>query len=359
MAMPPNAPANDTAPTAAPTSLDSIWVTPWRSPICGAALRAHHGGRDLALRADDPQSTLGPLLWHYRQEWRGRDVAMVEAGAGPARTATRLAQAEDTLRLLTADAPIDVLSLKIIGAERRSRMVPGAIRTSDGYYAIEQRITRHDVLPLGVDFDDFLRRLGHDTRRNMHRTRRKAAKGGYAFAFTPGAPREEEAAERYRLGAATHPAPRARNRLASYDRFIGARGRPFHSTIRTAAGDIVSLAAGFIAGETGFLVYQFNHVDHRQASLSLTNRSHLSEALIAQGVRELIFPNGCSGLLRQACAPWKGVEIVLIRRSFPALIKAAITWMTQTKHPVSYAVQSILPSPAELWPRRGKPLSRR
>jgi hypothetical protein len=277
---------------------------------------------------------------------------MVEAGAGPSKTATRLAQAEDSLRLLAADSPIDILSVKIIGAERRSRMVPGATRVRDGYYAIEQRITRYDVLPLGADLDAFLRRLGHDTRRNMHRTRRKAAKSGYGFAFVPVAPRAEDVVERYRLGAATHPAPRSRARLDSYDRFIGARPRPYHSTIRTAAGDIVSLAAGFIAGQTGFLLYQFNHSDHREASLSLTNRSYLTEALIAEGVRELIFPNGCGGLLRQACEPWKGVEIVLIRRSLPALTKAAITWMTQTSHPVSNAVQSVLPPLGELWPRR-------
>jgi len=60
---------------------------------------------------------------------------------------------------------------------------------------------------------------------------------------------------------------------------------------------------GFVDARTAYLIYQLNSPEWHYLSPSLLHRAHLIEALMAIGVRELIFVHGCSGLLHRACDP--------------------------------------------------------
>jgi hypothetical protein len=304
-----------------------------RAPIAGAALRACAAGGDLRVTARSADADPSQLFWTHRQRVGGLDLAMVEAGSGSAPDGSYIAQAEVALRTAEAFGQVDIMTLQIAGAAR-DRPPRGFQTALDGsFLAIERGLLRQEELPLAADYKRFLDSLGHDTRRNMHRYRRKTEAAGFAFQYTAEAPPPLQAAVRHRLGAMNTPQPKSRRRIDAHDEFVAARAMPYCATLLTQDGGIGSFATGFITGDSAYLVYQLNDAANRKMSLSLVLRGHLIEALIAQGVRALIFPNGCHGLLDAACMPRRGTVMILIRRSLTAVAKTlAVAAFADTRY---------------------------
>lgn len=182
-------------------------------------------------------------------------------------------------------------------------------------------VESRDLLALGDDPELFLSRLGRHTRRNVRRAERIADEAGLAFRYRQGA-RTATMAEIRALAAKNTPAPLTARRLAAYETLIGDKQRGFESRLTLASGETISYCRGFIEGSSAFLVYQANDPAVPRINLSLLHRFRLIEQLIGQGVRELIFPFGCAGLLRDACTPLQIEERIVIRASVRGIATA-------------------------------------
>ncbi len=219
-------------------------------------------------------------------------------------------------------APQRAKLIKLFTAGAPPEIEPGAARVRGPdigrFRTVFVRADAREALTLPPSYDQLLSRLGRHTRRDMRRLRRHAAARGIEFAMqsTPGA----AASERASLRAFTRPAIYSALEIAAYDRFLAAQDHCFYASLRHADGSLVSCAAGFVDGETAYLLYQLNHRGYPKWSLSLTNRAFLLEWLIATGVRELVLPGGSSGLLRYACELRRTGEIVLVERSMTATL---------------------------------------
>jgi hypothetical protein len=152
---------------------------------------------------------------------------------------------------------------------------------------------------------------------------RAATSAGFTFSYAGAPPDPGSISERIAIGAETVPVAKTPRRLAVLDAFIARRSRPFHLEVRDRAGSLLSLAAGFIAGRSGYLVYQVNDGRRPADNLALTTRAHLAETMIGIGLDELVFPNGVGGVLGRACARHFGREIVLVRRGLWSKLRIA------------------------------------
>jgi hypothetical protein len=290
-----------------------------RAALCGAALKAAVAGGNLTIAAGGDASA---MFWSHRQRFAGIDLAIIDAGAGPAPGDDPIGHAEAALNAARQTGAVDIMVLQIAHGARPGKPPRGFQQAMGGdYLAIERGLTRRETLPIGDDYASFLQSLGHDTRRNAHRYRRKAEAAGLSFRFAWGPPPPDEADRRYRLGAATRPIQKSRRRIDAHDRFIAARARPYQAWLEKPDGEPASFATGFVTGDGGYLVYQLNDPAFAAISLSMTLRTYVIEALSAAGVRALIFPNGCGGLLGNACEVRRGTAIVAIRSSAGGLIK--------------------------------------
>jgi hypothetical protein len=192
--------------------------------------------------------------------------------------------------------------------------------------AVESR----DLLLLEGDPEIFLSRLGRHTRRNVRRADRIAGETGMVFRYREGS--RAAAIEDIRaLAARNKPAPLTLKRLAAHETLIAGKKSGFESQLALATGEVISYCRGFIEGNVAFLVYQANDPTVPRINLSLLHRFKLIEQLIGQGVRELMFPFGCAGLLRDACVPVQIEERIVIRTSVAGIataltLSAALAW---------------------------------
>ena len=183
-----------------------------------------------------------------------------------------------------------------------------------------------DVLALAENYQGMLSRFGSRTRRNIRHVRRVAAVRGMLFELLHDrAPVPCEAI--CALAARSRPVAHPPRRIMKFERFIETAGRGFHSVLRARSGELVSYCRGFVDARTAYLIYQVNNPEWHYLSPSLLHRAHMIEALMAIGVRELIFVHGCSGLLHRACDPIL-VSQAWIRR--PGLSANLLTWGVST-----------------------------
>jgi hypothetical protein len=324
-------------------ALDDLWTAPFRSTLAGAAVSAAVHRQALRLTELPPGPHSAGIVWHYAPRLMGLRATIVEAGTGASPAGDRRIQAEQAAARLAADCRIDVLSLRIADGERRPSPPAPAGRSANGaFIMLERRTGRPEILPIGPSYAAFLDRLGHDTRRNMRRTRRKAEADGLTFTMGFGPEGRPGAAELDRIGALTAPDPRSPRRIAADEQFVAGRPNSWFGAIRGGDGALLSYASGFMSGGSAFLVHQLNDKTFRQHSLSLTNRSYLIEGLVDRGAGELIFPKGCTGLLRAACLPVRGVDVIMIRRSLPGLAMAGARVLANPSHPLSMIVRAWL-----------------
>ncbi len=277
--------------------------------LAGAAIQGH------------PRTPVGPIaplgsdagtftpVWTQRRH--GRRTRIVTAGTVLPGVPSA-AELERLMAIIGRDGAPDVAHI-FIDLETPPAATPQLAFEDYGCYV--RRTSYRYVLPLGDDYEAFVQGLGKHTRRNIRLYQRNAEADGLSFTYLPQAPRSAEAAaaERSELGRMTLPKPKSAGRLAELDAFLRLRRRPFHSIVRSREGRLVSIATGFQAGTSAYLVYQANHKDYPDANLALTHRSYLIGALIADGIRAFVFPNGIHDVLRNACRRDHALELLALK----------------------------------------------
>jgi len=140
----------------------------------------------------------------------------------------------------------------------------------------------------------FLATVGPDTRRNLRRYPARAAESGVVF--VP----EIDAATFARAFDSLRPHALRWDGLDPRD----ARGHA-RDAIRVGLHSPdhgwLSVLAGWRHGDRAFIATQMNHGGMPQLSLSMVLRASLIQALIARGVREMVFLDGCAGALQLSC----------------------------------------------------------
>ncbi len=269
----------------------------------------------------EPRTPVGPLgtlrcdagggapLWFQRRQ--GRRTRLVTVGTALP-SVPSAAELDGLMAYVCADGAPDVVHI-FIDLETPPHQTPQLAVADFGCYV--RRTSYRYVLPLGDDYEAFVQGLGKHSRRNIRLYQRNAEADGLSFAYAPQAPRSSTSAvaERCDVGQMTLPKPKSAGRLAELDAFLRLRRRPFHSTIRTRDGRLISIATGFQAGRSAYLVYQANHKAHSDANLALTHRSLLIRALIEDGIRAFVFPNGIHDVLRNACRRDHALELLALR----------------------------------------------
>ncbi|HUC63023.1 MAG TPA: hypothetical protein VMF53_13805 [Alphaproteobacteria bacterium] len=180
-----------------------------------------------------------------------------------------------------------------------------------------------DVLPLAETYEAFVEGLGKRTRRNVRHYRQHAADSGIAFKFYDGFLPEEMYGEINELCAKNGPKPFPPEAVIAWRARLKKQAGQFYSIVSTDTGEMISLCRGFVWGKSAVIVYQLNSRDHYEKSPSLLHRSFLIEHLIQQGVREMIFTDGCEGLLKRACLENNGLSALVMPLSPVSMFKAA------------------------------------
>lgn len=215
-----------------------------------------------------------------------------------------------------------------------------------GYLAAFAREEDPEVLELAPDYESFLATLGKHTRRQMRQLRRKAARAGVRFVF--GSVQPFGFGERLELGKRARPERFSAAQVIRYERFLSAQPRNYAAGLYSATGELLSYSSGLISESSAILRYQMNDRRYPKASLSLTMRAYLLEALIENGFSELIIPGGVAGVLQHFCRHRAGGELVLIRRNFSArcLAWAARIWSPSSSVAAASRIARRFKSPA-------------
>jgi hypothetical protein len=190
------------------------------------------------------------------------------------------------------------------------------------YFVFGTGMEARDRIHVGGSFESFLGALGQHSRRNIRKARQHAAKAGIVHHMQVTQPVPSSGLQA--LVARNHPIFVDHATVDSIYRLLNDQPRGFHSILRLPCGETLSCCSGFIEGSTAFILFQMNHGDHLRHNPSLTNRAFLIEALIDRGVRDLVFINGCRGVLEHACQTEYGLRLWAIRVSPTTLVCAAL-----------------------------------
>jgi hypothetical protein len=157
-----------------------------------------------------------------------------------------------------------------------------------------------DWLPLAESFEEFLKRLGSHTRRNIRYYRRKLEELGYRY--EPALSEEEYLSAVERLNAITD-YPTEPERELRDQRFFEQFGKPIRSGLRAPGGELVSVVGGVVSGAHLHVLTQLNDLALRKLSVSLVLRGYIIEDLIQRGFASIHFVNGASPMLGRFCDP--------------------------------------------------------
>src|ERR1035438_448558 len=160
------------------------------------------------------------------------------------------------------------------------------------------RIENHSVLELASSYELFLAGLGQRTRRNFRYYRRRFESAG---AYVPAVSLAEFQSVAMRM--LKQPVVGAQpSRVDRALRMLSAAGRPILVGLRRHDGEFLSIVGGWYELDRAVVIFQMNNErEHPQSSLSLVARGYLIEALIAPGVRRLLFWAGAGAPLDRYC----------------------------------------------------------
>lgn len=179
----------------------------------------------------------------------------------------------------------------------------------------------HSVLPLPFTYDAFLEKLGSKTRRNFRYYRRHFEREGGEYVAQLGREEVEKACSDLRTCSRIPAKDRAVLRAL---RITAVTERPFAVGLRRNGGEWMSVLAGWFERDRAVVFLQINRdADYPKLSLSLVMRAYFVEALIASGIREIVFWAGTSGALSRYATE--------IPTAFVYLDKSSLAWRTSRR----------------------------
>ena len=185
----------------------------------------------------------------------------------------------------------------------------------------------HAHLQLPRTFNDFLAKLGARTRRNFRNFRRKSESAGNQFVQKLNFADFSNASRNLLPNAAL---ARSKETHEKHLAMIGAMPSQMLVGLRGKNSEWIGLAGGWIEDGRAILVMQLNDRTRARESISLVLRSYLIEALIQQGIREIIFWEGTSAPLSAYATYPEMVMAHLDAQSF-ALRLVRRAWTTARK----------------------------
>ncbi len=223
--------------------------------------------------------------------------------------------------------PFDVARLTLANYRKSDAIWATLIRRSAGKPLLMIGLPKRtrEILPLAETYEKFLKSLGKYTRRNVRKTRERADALAIRFALFPNRPPDDYFGKILEMCKRNGPRPVPESEMLGWEQRISRQNGHFYSTLATKDGYVFSFCRGFIWGKSAIIPYQLNDRDYYDKNPSLLHRAFLAESLMQRGVREMIFPNGCAGLLKNVCLPDVGSSVVVLPLSVVALVKAAVT----------------------------------
>jgi hypothetical protein len=174
----------------------------------------------------------------------------------------------------------------------------------------------NEIMVLQTSYDETLAKLGRHTRRNIHISRRLAAKTRMSFSAGTGTHTLVSREVLDHLARFTKPAGVSTTLMQRLDAYSKRGGRSFQTVLRAEDGDVISYCCGFVDEcSNAYLLYQLNNPTWHSMGPSLSHRGFLIEWLIGQGCGSLVFVHGCNGILKHACTLTAIDEYLVMRRS--------------------------------------------
>jgi hypothetical protein len=194
-----------------------------------------------------------------------------------------------------------------------------------GAHGLWATTVRQMVGPLLLDetAEATLAKMGKHTRRNLRYYRRRVEHElGGSFVVDPALTKEEFLAVNR---VCTYPVA---DGLASwrFESLEGMAGRLFVG-VRAANGDWLSIIAGRTHHGNTEIDWQMNRAGLPAYSLSTVMRAYLLEHEIAKGTRKIYFEGGTPHPIKHTLPREKVVDLVVLRRSMPALLLRGVAGM--------------------------------
>jgi len=218
-------------------------------------------------------------------------------------------------------------------------------------------VKNHAIVSLPSDYEEYVRSLSYKARRNLRYYRRQFEGNGDMFVTQIPFDQFQSIAwtlkPKCKIGGSRSAVKRAMKMLSAAD-------QPMLVGLRSRSGEWLSLAGGWREEGRATLFFQLNNdKEHSCASLSTVLRAYLVEALIKQGVKEILLWGGSSGpLMRVADSvpalaiqldkptrPWRFLRsaLAIVARWMPAPLAIGIQWVA----PFKQVPEFLLPAPPD------------
>ncbi len=281
-------------------------------------------------RCSDRVEPIHDRLMVFRRRYWNIDTAMVYAwqhsGFG---NDSILKAATRALETISHQHRFDHLNLYIGGRpgaeeEEKRRFQP----LLDGrYMALIIPLETRDVLELAPSFEEYLQSLGRSNRRHLRARQKAAMKAGIQFVISSD-PGSLPPKERFNLGLHSRPTPYRKELVKAFDAYSMAQPHYYHATLRSSDGELLSYCSGFVKQDSAVVMYQFNHRDYPDLSLSMTMRGFLIQHWIELGLRRMVLPMGMNGNLAHAAGVNPVTQVFILKRSLRAAAKAILLRLT-------------------------------
>lgn len=208
----------------------------------------------------------------------------------------------------------------------------------------------HSSLALPPSYDLFLQSLGHHTRQDFRRYRRRFEAANYGFVGKLSLPEYEHAASQLLANYAMKSDPHGIERAV---RILSAVDRPLLIGLRHGNGEWLSVLGGWYEFDRFVALSQLNSDrKYPRAQLSIVLRGYLIEMLIRNGVRNIVFWGGLGGPLIRYSKYIRSVALHLDSRR----------WTWRTLRSAFQMIRPLLPRDVDAagdWvaPRSSRPLS--
>lgn len=266
------------------------------------------------------------MLRHFRCRALNLDTSLLFAYQDcRSRFDSAWSTALQALRTLSGRERVDHLNVYVAGDVQPADASVQTLHTVlDGeYLGLAFPYPTQDIIEFPEGFEDFLRSLGHSNRRHLKARQKKALDAGLSFELNHNY-ESVSRTERYDLGLRSNPVPYPKQVLDAWDGYALAQPGFFQCNFRDVNGQLLSYCTGFFDLDTAVMMYQLNDVSEVQLGLSMALRGCLIQHCASVGIKRLVLPMGIAGHLRHAASTNPIAQVLFVRRSLSAVVKALV-----------------------------------